>query len=164
MTTTMPETGPTPWTPHGDRARHDLLRAFLEDNPTPCPACGYDLRDLVTSRCPECGDQLVLRVGLAQPGQGTFIAGLIGLASGMGFSGLLLIYALLMFTRRGVGGPITVWMLLCAGTLVEGSSIALWVARRYSVARLPPSLRLALVIACWALTLLNVAAFTFFIR
>ena len=43
-------------------------------------------------RCPECGEQLLLRINLVEPKLGAMIAGLVGLSAGAGFSGLLLIY------------------------------------------------------------------------
>lgn len=40
-----------------DQAR---LAAHLKLRDTPCPACGFNLRDLSASRCPECGLELKL--------------------------------------------------------------------------------------------------------
>ena len=74
--------GPSPSAPFETPA--EGLRAFLAGRDVECPGCGYNLRDLGGSRCPECGDELVLRVGLAEPRQGALIAGLIGLAAGAG--------------------------------------------------------------------------------
>lgn len=37
--------------------------AFLKGRSVPCPRCAYDLRDIQTARCPECGEPLVLKVG-----------------------------------------------------------------------------------------------------
>jgi hypothetical protein len=41
--------------------------------------------------CPECGELLVLRVGVAEPKQGTLIAGLVGLSAVAGFNALMLL-------------------------------------------------------------------------
>ncbi len=40
--------------------------AFLRGRSAPCPRCGYDLRDIPTATCPECGEPLVLRIGSAR--------------------------------------------------------------------------------------------------
>lgn len=32
----------------------ELLLQFLDRRSVPCPRCGYDLRDLTRSVCPEC--------------------------------------------------------------------------------------------------------------
>ena len=29
----------------------------------PCPRCAYDLRDIASAKCPECGEPLVLKIG-----------------------------------------------------------------------------------------------------
>ncbi|MEO0482960.1 MAG: hypothetical protein AAF138_05010 [Planctomycetota bacterium] len=36
------------------------LRTYLKDRDAPCPRCGYNLRDLQRTSCPECG--LPLRI------------------------------------------------------------------------------------------------------
>jgi hypothetical protein len=37
--------------------------AFVKGRSHPCPRCGYNLRDLQTAKCPECGEPLVLKIG-----------------------------------------------------------------------------------------------------
>ena len=37
---------------------------FVHDRDVPCPSCGYALRNLQSPVCPECGEELTLRVGL----------------------------------------------------------------------------------------------------
>lgn len=37
--------------------------AFLIGRSAPCPRCAYDLRDIQSAQCPECGEPLVLKVG-----------------------------------------------------------------------------------------------------
>jgi hypothetical protein len=37
------------------------VRAFLAERDTPCPACGYNLRGLAGTKCPECGRMLLLK-------------------------------------------------------------------------------------------------------
>ena len=45
----------------------DWLVAFLRDRDVPCPLCGYNLRGLTSDRCPECGREVRLSVGMADP-------------------------------------------------------------------------------------------------
>ena len=40
---------------------------YLRDRAVECPLCGYGLRDLQSDVCPECGNELTLRVGEAHP-------------------------------------------------------------------------------------------------
>lgn len=39
------------------------LRGYLAQHDAPCPACGYNLRQLTQTNCPECGLVLKLSVG-----------------------------------------------------------------------------------------------------
>lgn len=43
------------------------LLAFLQSHDIPCPLCKYNLRNLTHPRCPECGRDLKLTVGLTEP-------------------------------------------------------------------------------------------------
>lgn len=43
-----------------DEQRSELA-AYLADRDVPCPRCGYSLRDLRGSVCPECGRALVMQ-------------------------------------------------------------------------------------------------------
>lgn len=82
-------------TPMTDRTTDsEILQSFLAERDAPCPNCGYNLRSLTSDRCPECAEGLRLQVGLQEPRLAAYLAGLIGLASGAGFGGMLLIYAI----------------------------------------------------------------------
>jgi hypothetical protein len=43
------------------------LLEYLRERDVACPLCGYNLRALSSARCPECGRELQLTVGLAEP-------------------------------------------------------------------------------------------------
>jgi hypothetical protein len=45
---------------HGSESE---VLAFLKGRSIPCPRCGYDLRDIQSAKCPECGEPLVLKIG-----------------------------------------------------------------------------------------------------
>jgi hypothetical protein len=47
-------------------APREILGEFLAGRNEPCPACGYNLRDVSSGQCPECGRPLTL--GLRVPG------------------------------------------------------------------------------------------------
>jgi hypothetical protein len=143
-----------------------LLQTFLADRDVPCPQCGYNLRNLRADRCPECGEQLVLRVNVAEPRQGALIAGLIGLSAGAGLNGLLLIYIPIQILRYGDHFPWRdrfLWINL-GGFVVEGLAVLAWLRlwrwiRRRSLAR-----RVLLAGACWTLTLANIIFFSLTIK
>jgi len=45
----------------------DALVEFLRGRDAWCPACRYNLRGLTSPRCPECGRELKLSVGVTEP-------------------------------------------------------------------------------------------------
>jgi hypothetical protein len=74
----------------------DHLRHFLAARDIPCPACGYNLRDLAIDHCPECGEALFLAVrGLHEP-TGPALVRLLAAALPLGFNAI--------FTAIGVVG------------------------------------------------------------
>lgn len=144
----------------------EFLATFLAGRDAACPACGYNLRDLQGTRCPECGDMLVLRVGLVEPKQAAPIAGLIGLAAGAGLNGLLLLYLAIQLALYRVNfNELQRFLLLNSiGLVVQGAAIALWLWKWRVIRRLPTRHRWIMVAGCWALTLTNLLIFSFSIR
>jgi hypothetical protein len=53
--------------PRSDDDAVRLLLAFLRDRDAPCPACGYNVRNLTAPECPECRHPLALTVGVVRP-------------------------------------------------------------------------------------------------
>ena len=151
---------------HQPDAPTEFLTAFLAGRDAACPGCGYNLRDLQGSRCPECGDMLVLRVGLVDPKQGAPIAGLIGLAAGAGLNGLLLLYIAIQLALYRIGFPeLQRFVLLnSVGLLVQGGAIAFWLRKWRAIRRFPTKRRWIMVAGCWALTLTNLIIFSLSIR
>ena len=98
----------TPRSSRIDRSDDELLKSFLEDRDAICPLCGYNLRQLRSSRCPECGRELKLTVGLAQP----FMAAWITLVVTLGASAGIGAFFLIAICKEGIpesrGGSI-VW-------------------------------------------------------
>ena len=71
-----------------------LLEAFLLERDVACPLCRYNLRGLQTSRCPECGRELRLSVGLAEPRMAAWVVAAAAslLPAGVG---MLLVFAII---------------------------------------------------------------------
>lgn len=67
----------------GDTA---VLLRYLATHDVACPLCKYNLRGLVVPRCPECGKQIKLMVGLTDSYVAPFVTLLIalGLPAGVG--------------------------------------------------------------------------------
>jgi hypothetical protein len=146
----------------------DMLRDFLAGRDVECPQCHYNLRDLAGDRCPECGDQLVLRVNIAEPKLGAMIAGLVGLSAGAGFSGLLLIYIVIqLMMRQGFsgGGDFPKFVCLAGwGFFVEGPLAIFWVQKWRRIRHFSRITRIELVAGCWLITLVNIVLFSLLIK
>lgn len=111
--------------------RNGMLVAYLREREEACPGCGYNLRALTGTRCPECNQELVLRVGLAEPRLAWFVAGLVGIGMGLGFSLLLLLYAI-QRSVFGRGGRMQTEFLapVALGTLVGAIVLMVWIRSR----------------------------------
>jgi hypothetical protein len=140
------------------------LQAFLAERDEPCPGCGYNLRGLAATVCPECRQTLVLRVGLAEPRQAIWIAGLVGLAAGAGFHGLLFLYFIILVARHPHGDALGFFVLTAPSFLAESASLFAWLRWRRRLQRLRPAPRAGLALLGWCLTLAGFAAFAALIR
>lgn len=128
-----------------------MLTAFLAAHDAPCPVCGYNLRALLGNRCPECGRPLVLAVGTTEPRLAAFIAGLVGLSCGLGFSAILLawVVAEALFGRRGFFPSLLELALLVAGAVVGGIGVLAWVRLRRRLGRLREAAKWGWAGAAW---------------
>jgi hypothetical protein len=145
-------------------ADEHLLR-FVAGRDVECPGCQYNVRDLKITRCPECGDELELSLRLAEPRQGSLIAGLVGLAAGAGFGGLLLVYIGIILFLSGRGGPPNDFFgITCTGFVVHAIGLGIWIKNWRNIRRARPRTRTFLVALCWFLPLAFVASFSIVIR
>lgn len=148
---------PTPPVPPADTP-DDMLAAYLARRDAPCPSCGYNLRGLTSRRCPECDQELALRVALLVPRAGAFILGLCGTAIGTGFCILLLAFA----TLHSIPGKES--RLLMFGLAVSGPLLALWVAKRRRLIGREGTTPWMLAAGTFALSLLFPAWFLIVVR
>ena len=134
-----------------------LLQAYLRERDVLCPMCEYNLRNLTSTRCPECGEQVELQVKLAEAKTAAWLAGVVGLSAGLGFSVLFLVLVLCV-------SPLDVYFLarawpLWTGGAVESVLLVMWIRKAVWLRRRSASQRRLAAILCWGLTGLIVALF-----
>ncbi len=140
-----------------------MLERFVAGRDVFCPACGYNLRDLHTDRCPECGDELVLRVNMAEQKLGLFITCVIGLAVGLGFNATVLIWTGLvtLFGGYHLGAKYAVTPLI--STVVLGGGLWLLLARRKRFRRYSRRFKAGLAVLTWAASTISATLFFLFV-
>ena len=160
MTTTAPDSpavpnaGTEPAAPDDDDA---ALVAFLSTRDAPCPLCGYNLHALVEPRCPECGRELVLSVGLAEPMLKAWITMTTALLLPAGIGVLFL----LMIIRRGPPPPREGWVAVVIFFFiahVPAAAVAVLYRRRFM--KLSPQAQWRWA---WGAVAASVLAFTMFL-
>ena len=154
----------TDTTPASDDAA--MLKQYLGSRDVPCPHCNYNLRNLTSNVCPECGEEVTLRVQSLEPRQAAPIAGLVLLSAGAGLNGLLLIYWLTMvlYYDRSSGGWGSFFKVNAVGFVALGSCVAIWLKFWRKIRRLATLQRWLAVIICALVTTTDLVCFIKFIR
>ncbi len=130
-----------------------LLQQYLATRCEPCPSCRYDLRGLRGEHCPECGQTLRLRVGLEHPNLGSYIAGLVALATAAGFNMLMLVFFLMIAAtvgRPALGLYLTTTFV---GGIISTVLLVAWLRWGRWIRRQNARMRLTLVVLSWILPL-----------
>jgi hypothetical protein len=109
---------------------------------------------LAGNRCPECGDELALRVNLVEPKLAPFLTGLVGLAACAGFYILLTVFAIL---KERPGGRIMVVLLGGSGVAVIG--LATFLLCRRPIRKLPLAAQWGIAGVCWIITCAGLLVF-----
>ncbi|MEW6253410.1 MAG: hypothetical protein AB1716_22435 [Planctomycetota bacterium] len=110
-----------------------LLVQFLAGRDTPCPVCRYNLRDLTSDRCPECGALLELGVGSLQARFGALVLAIT--PSVMTLTLALLIYALCLDRGLPPAELWNVWATMLLGPLDAGAAAWLYSRRVWFMRR-----------------------------
>ena len=106
-----------------DESRPELVRAlevFVAERDVPCPGCGYNLRGLEGSRCPECGLEVRLGVQLEEPAMGSLMVTLAALFSVVGSSGAIVLGVVWLSLFYGDWAPWQVWFVPVVALLAGG--------------------------------------------
>jgi hypothetical protein len=141
-----------------EEERAELLRRYLAERDCECPGCRYNLRMLQSGRCPECNMELQLEVRLKEPRLGTLIAGVVAMASGLGFGGLMCVFGLIMTIARGKGTLRDWEPFVYFGSIAVVHAVGLWIwARSWKKVRtMSRQTRILLAAACWVLPVASV--------
>ena len=130
------------------RSNDELLLEYLEANDALCPICGYNLRQLTRTTCPECGRPFILDVGSASPYFGHYLA---FLAPFIATAAIGVVFACLVLM---LGSPSSwgIYLIMPAGG-VDLILLPYWYKRRVSFHRRTDRAKLYLIIASWLIHL-----------
>jgi uncharacterized paraquat-inducible protein A len=139
-----------------ETADAEALSAFLRDRDIPCPLCRYNLRHLSSPRCPECGRELELRVGLSEPRQGAWLLCQIALTAPAGIG---LVAVPITFKDGWPQNTSVQWLFNICFAWFMGSvpfaAAVFWLRRRYL--RLPRGVQWGFAIAAAVLAVGTIA-------
>jgi hypothetical protein len=139
-------------------SEHDWLIEFLRDRDVNCPLCGYNLRELASDRCPECGREVRLKVLAVEPFLKAWVTAAVALGASAGIG---VFVAAIVFNE---GWPPARMYLLWLALIYFLLSIPLFTLvlffRRVFVRAGRPVQR---ILALLSLTLLGVALLLFFV-
>jgi hypothetical protein len=71
------------------------LLDLLRDRDVSCPLCRYNLRGLSSTRCPECGRELRLSIGLLEPRQGAWLTAQIAVTAAAGIGVMIAVVSIM---------------------------------------------------------------------
>lgn len=113
--------------------------AFLRDHDAPCPVCGYNLRGVTLSVCPECECPIELGVSSSSSYLGAWLLALLAFAMPLSFDliiGTMMLIGVIMSAGENAEG---VFLLVSLVTLTLVSVGMLWVlvARKRDWLRMP---------------------------
>ncbi len=109
--------------------------AFLAGRSALCPRCAYDLIDIETARCPECGEPLVLKIGSPRVRFGWLV---LAMAPGC-FSGVAAVFFLIPISmtigRKFPPGQGLPWPIVIADAFgfLSAASLALIYRHRHAI-------------------------------
>jgi hypothetical protein len=136
----------------GDSETAFLLK-YLETHDAVCPLCRYNLRGLTVPRCPECGREVRLAVGLTEPHLRGLVIFLVALclSAGCGFMCFLIMGGELVRSQRWPSfGHEWALLFLFYGTMVSiiPTVMSIFLCRRFM--RLEKPVQYLLAGLAWA--------------
>ncbi len=134
-----------------------LLLEYVRNRGAPCPMCGYNLRNLPTSTCPECREALSLTIGVRKLRFGWLLVTVIpGAFSGV--AAVLLLIPLTAYLFLEGEAPWQPWSIDAFGWL-SGLATLVLVRYRYAFLRQPQAAQRVWAVMAWAIHVAALAAF-----
>lgn len=137
--------------------------AYLKGRSAPCPRCGYNLRDIPSAKCPECGEPLVLKVGSPRGQFGWLV---VAMAPGC-FSGVAATFVLVPIVMTIVTGaslkrnvPLPVLAADIFG-FVSAASVLIMYRHRQTILSWSTRQQRLFALAVWGVHVLTFALFLF---
>jgi hypothetical protein len=96
---------------------NQLLKTYLASNDASCPGCGYNLRGVIKTCCPECGAHITLGVVAPNARIGPWMLATVSFALALGFDWVAMILAIIpsiIFGPPNMGGAPIYWKGLLA--------------------------------------------------
>ncbi len=119
------------------RSESELLKMLLDVRDIPCPVCGYNLRAITSTNCPECGAKLDLRVGSTDLKLGPWIAALLVVGLPLGFLAGAAIVGLTFGIVDNSLEDLTIAGELLIPVIIMAGILAMLIRRRRSIWRWP---------------------------
>ncbi|MBN2445544.1 MAG: hypothetical protein JXO22_02385 [Phycisphaerae bacterium] len=135
------------------------LLEFVSDRDAWCPLCGYNVRALTEARCPECGQELVLTVGVRDLSIIWLIVTLVPtMFSGIAAALLSVPMIVTLIMTPAMSAPWGFYVLVSFGW-ASGIFGILLVRRRYAFLRQPHKKQKAQALVTWSIHILAFFAF-----
>ncbi|MCH8165569.1 MAG: hypothetical protein IH889_08165 [Planctomycetes bacterium] len=144
-----------------DESEAELLKALLAERDLPCPVCGYNLRAIASTNCPECGAKLDLRVGSTDLKLGPWLLTMLAGALPLGFFVCLLGFGIFVELIEPGAVFFEWWSLVwfAAGIAVFGAEVCILAAVRRRFWGRPDMKRWRGALIIWLATISLFAAF-----
>lgn len=134
-----------------------LLKSFLLERDALCPVCNYNLRNLASGTCPECGQRVALRVGTPDLRLGVFVWALAPLLMMPGIGCFMLLVVIMEGTPPGATWGL--WGLFSLAT-VDLPLAGVLYRKRVSFFRRSRARQVQAAILIWALHVILMFAFS----
>jgi predicted RNA-binding Zn-ribbon protein involved in translation (DUF1610 family) len=117
-----------------DAAYDKLLAAYLAGRDTACTSCNYNLRNVTSGACPECGEPITISLGRADRSTLPWFVAVIAYAAAAAISGLWLFIMMMIILFEFLGAEeIAVGFVSLCAFLAALVVLILIIRRRHAI-------------------------------